>query len=87
MAIRGIYKCRDILPVCSNKARAATHSNGTHGNQWWKRDVYHAHSDEMGDRTVCGFRDGEWLKMDVKPLLDALKDDSFCDRCSKLLTP
>lgn len=68
-----------IVPICSNRPRPSTHSNRTHGNQWWTRDVYHA---ACGGRTFCGQRTVGWLKMDAKRLNEALADPNFCERCA-----
>ena len=71
-----------IAPVCSNKPRASTRTSGK-GNQWWKRDTYHAA--KSGMTTFCGRDASEWIRMDRKPTAEAMADRDFCQRCAAIL--
>jgi hypothetical protein len=53
------------------------------GHQWWLRDVFHASED--GKQTLCGRYATEWLKLDARPVAEALEDRSLCSRCAKKL--
>lgn len=65
--------------VCSNKTRAATQSNSTHGNQWWKREVFHATYD--GIRTACGIRCEDFIALEIENPEEG-GTDGFCARCT-----
>lgn len=66
--------------VCSHKTRARTGSGGR-DNQHWKRDPFHL---SRGDGlTLCGRDCSEWLKMDDRPIREAISDPNCCSRCWK----
>lgn len=76
-----------IQPTCSHKPRPSVQNSRSYflrtGASAWGRDVYHAQ--KSGITTACGRDCSEWLRMDPRPLADALADKDFCARCAKVL--
>ena len=66
--------------VCSHKIRARSGGRGR-DNHHWKRDPFHMTAD--GKITLCGRDCSEWLKMDDRPIAEAVADHHCCARCAK----
>jgi hypothetical protein len=65
-----------VTGVCTNRPRPSTQNNHSKGSQYWKRDVWHALSWEVKNKTVCGRDCTEWLMISQIPV-----DDNFCSKC------
>lgn len=65
--------------VCSNKPKPRV-QHGSKGHAGWDADVYHLA--KSGIVTFCGCDCSEWLRLDPKPLSDAIADPNFCKRCA-----
>lgn len=69
------------MGVCTPNGRPTVHTGRKNGNQWWRKDAWHARSADA-NKTLCGIDCSEYLVMGIMPI-----DQHLCDRCRTAFTP